>query len=164
MEPVVFLFLLGSRLDELLFLDASLLTREVAQVEDAGAANLTDLVDFYFVDEGGLEGEDPFNSDTAGNFADSESPGEGSCTADLDDNASELLKSVLITFFDPVGHRHGVTGLERRNLSCFLVCKRLLDQFNQIHFSYFLAQRYELNQRTVRGCLFFGTANVGRIF
>ena len=49
-------------LDELLLLDAGLLTCEVAEVEDAGATDLTVLVDFDRVDERGLIGENPFDA------------------------------------------------------------------------------------------------------
>ena len=89
------LFLDGRRLDEFLLLDAGLLTGEVAEVEDACAANLTELVDLDLVDERGLEGENPFDSDTAGNFADRERAGVGGRTAYLDDDASELLQSLI---------------------------------------------------------------------
>ena len=119
--------LFGSLLDdELLLLDSGLLTREVAEVEDAGPADLTDLVQFNAVDRGRLIREDSLDSDTAGNFADGKSPGERILTLDLDDDTSEFLKSLFVTFLDLIGNGDGVTGLELRIFSNFLVLERLL--------------------------------------
>ena len=118
--------LLGGSDDHLLFFDAGLLAGEIAEVEDAGPADLSYLVDFDAVDEGGLEGENPLDSDAAGNLADGESPGERGGATDLDAHASELLKSFLITFLDPVSHGDGVTGLELGELCCLSVIESLL--------------------------------------
>ena len=94
--------------------DAGLLTGEVAEVEDTGAANLAILVNLDAVNERALEGENPLNTNATGNFADGESFGERVHATDLDHDTAELLKSLLITFLDSVGHGDGVTGLELR--------------------------------------------------
>ena len=118
--------LLGGSDDHLLFFDASLLTGEIAEVEDAGPADLTYLVDLDAVDEGGLVGENPFHSDAAADLADREGPGEGIGALDLNDNASEFLKPFFITLFDPVGHGNGVTCLELREFGGLSVIESLL--------------------------------------
>ena len=115
------MLLFGLLADELLLLDPGLLAGEVPEVEDAGPADLTDLVDLDRLDGGELVREDSLDSDTAGNLADGESPGERGGTANLDDYALELLKSFLVTFLDPVGNGDGVTGLELREVGYILV-------------------------------------------
>ena len=118
--------LLGRSDDHLLFFDAGLLAGEIAEVEDAGPADLTYLVDLNAVDEGGLAGENPFHSDAAANLANREGPGEGVGAFHLNDHASEFLKPFLIALFDSVGHGDGVTGLEIRELCCLSVIESLL--------------------------------------
>ena len=125
--------LLSVGLDKLLLLDASLLSREVAEVVDAGAADLTDLVDLDAVDERGLDGENPLDSDATGNLADGERLGEGVSAFDLDHDATELLEPFLVSFFDLVGHGDGVTCLELGEAGNFVVRKRLLCNLYQIH-------------------------------
>ena len=116
-----------------LLLDAGLLAGEITEVEDACAANLTDLVYLDAVNERGLVGENPFNTYAAGYLADSECPGEGIHTLYLDNYSTEFLESLLITFLDSVGHGDGITCLELRIGGCFLVIESLLCNFNQIH-------------------------------
>ena len=118
---------------ELSLLDTCLLTLQVAEIEDTGATDFTVLVDFDGVDERGLIREDPFDTDAAGNFPDGESAGVGGGTADLDDHASELLKSVLVTFLDPVGHGDGVTGLELGEAGCFSIGESFFYNLDVIH-------------------------------
>ena len=126
-------YLLGVGLDEFLLLDASLRSGEVAEVVDAGAADLTDLVDLDAVDEGGLDGENPLDSDATGNLADGERLGEGIGALDLDHDASELLEPFLVSFFNLVGHGDGVTCLELGEAGYFVVRKCLLCNLYQIH-------------------------------
>ena len=118
--------LLGGSDDHLLFFDAGLLAGEIAEVEDAGPADLSYLVDLNAVDEGGLVGENPFHSDAAAYLADREGLGEGVGALDLDDRASKFLKPFLIALFDSVGHGDGVTGLELGELCCLSVIESLL--------------------------------------
>ena len=128
--PVVNLFG-GSFLHNTLgLLDASLLTGELAEIEDACAADLTHFVDLDLVDERAFVRENPFNTNSVGDLADSESPGIRGSTANLDDYSAEILKSVLITFFDPVGNGDGITGLECRIGGCFVLREGILHQFN----------------------------------
>ena len=122
--------LLGGSDDHLLFFDAGLLAGEIAEVEDAGPADLSYLVDLNAVDEGGLAGENPFHSDAAAHFADREGLGEGVGAFHLDDHASEFLKSFLIALFDSVGHGDGVAGLELGELCCLSVIESLLCNLN----------------------------------
>ena len=103
------------------FLDASLLTREVAEVEYACTAYFTDFVHFNLVNEGGLVRENPLNSDSVGDFTDGESLGVRGGAANLDHHAAEVLEPVLVTFFDPVGNGDGVTSLELRIGSGFVL-------------------------------------------
>ncbi len=116
-----------------LLADTCLLTGEVAEVEDTGAANLAELVDLDAVDERGLIGENPFYAHATGNLTHRESLGEGIHTTDLDHNATEFLKPFFISLFNPVGNGDGVTGLELREGSNFTALESLLCNFNQIH-------------------------------
>ena len=127
------MLLFGLLADELLLLDPGLLAGEVPEVEDAGPADLTDLVDLDRLDGGELVREDSLDSDTAGNLADGESPGERGGTANLDNHTSELLKSFLVTFLDPVGHGDGVAGLEIRIGSGLVLRECLLYNLDVIH-------------------------------
>ena len=131
--PAVVLFGGGLLDGALRFLDPGLLAGEVAEVEDAGPADFTYLVDFDLVDERAFVRENPLDTDAVGYLADGKCPGERGCTANLDDNTAEILKSVLITFFDPIGHGDGVAGLELRIGGCFILREGFLHQFNQIH-------------------------------
>ena len=121
--------LCGSGLDYALFADAGLLTGKVAEVEDAGTADFTDLVDSDAVDSGRLEGENPFHADSIGNLAYGEGTGKRSGAAYLDDHTAEILQTEFITFLDLAGYGNGVTGLEFGVLRNVLVYERLLCYF-----------------------------------
>ena len=127
-------FLFGSGLDllarELALLDPGLLARELAQVEYPGSADLTDLVQLDVLDERGLEGENPLDSNSTGNLADGESPGGRGSAPFLDDDAPEVLEPLLISFLDPVSDGDGVTSLKLGEGSNFLVSERLLNNFH----------------------------------
>ena len=128
MEPVAFAGLFGVlRFHKLLFLNPGLLTGQVAEVEDASPADFTNFVHLDRIDERGLDGEDSFHSDTAGHFADRESPGVGGSAGELNHGASELLESLLVTFLDSVSHGDGVTGLESRVFCSLLVLEGLVN-------------------------------------
>ena len=113
--------------------DASLLTGKLAEVEDACPADFTNLVDLDLVDERAFDRENPFNADAVGDLADCKGPGIRGSSTNLDDYSAEVLKSILITFFNPVGNGDGVTGLELRIGGCFVLREGILHQFNQIH-------------------------------
>ena len=68
------------------FLDAGLLTGQVAEVEDTCATHFTVLVHLDLVDERGLEREDSLDSDATGNLADRKGLGERIRTLHLDDD------------------------------------------------------------------------------
>ena len=127
------MLLVGFLRNELLLLDPGLLAGEVPEVEDAGPADLTYLVELDGLDGRKLVREDSLDSDAAGNLADGESPGERGCSANLDDDALELLKSFLVSFLDPVGNGDGVTGLELRVGSGFVLRECLLYNLDVIH-------------------------------
>ena len=128
---------------ELPFLDAGLLALQVAEVENTGAADLAVLVDLNGIDERGLIRENPFDTDAAGNLPDGKCAGVRGGTADLDDHASELLKSVLVAFLDPVGHGDGVTGLELGESRSFSIGESFLYNLDVIHnFKLLAAQRH----------------------
>ena len=135
-KPDVVLFGGGFLYDSLRLFDASFLARELAEVEDACPADFTYLVDLYLLDERAFVGENPLDSDTVGNFPYGESPGIRGGTTNLDDYSAEILKSVLVTFFNPVGNGDCVTGLECRIGGCFVLREGFLHQFNQIHNSF----------------------------
>ena len=116
-----------------LLADTGFLTGEITEVEDAAAADLAELVNLDTVNERRLEGENSFNADTTGNLADREGLGERIGTFHLNNYSAELLESFLITFLDSVGNGDGVTGLEFRIGSNFLILESLLCYFNQIH-------------------------------
>ncbi len=128
---LVFLFSgLGFLARELALLDPGLLTRELTQVEYSGPADLTDLVQLDVLDERGLEGENPLNSDSTGNLADCEGPCGRSGASFLDDNTPEVLKPLFISLLDPISDGDSVTGLELGEGSNFLVSERLLNNFH----------------------------------
>ena len=135
-----------------LLLDAGLLTGEITEVEDACAADLTNLVDLDAVNERGLVGENPFNTYAAGYLADSECPGEGIHTLYLDNYSTKLLESLFITFLDSVGHGDCVTGLELRIGGYFLILESLLCNFNQIHSTILLLKCNFAVWLLTRGC------------
>ena len=115
------------------FLDAGLLAGQIAEVEDTCTTYFTVLVHLDAVDEGGLEREDSFDTDTTGNLADREGLGERIHTLHLNDDTSEFLEAFLVSLFDSVGNGDGITGLEFRVGSGFLILESLLCNFNQIH-------------------------------
>ena len=101
------------------FFDSSLLAGQVAEVEDTCATYFTVLVHLDTVDERGLEREDSFDTNATGNLADRERPGERIHALHLNNDTSELLEALLVSFLDPIGNGDGVTGLEFREFSCF---------------------------------------------
>ena len=98
------------RLVSLLF-DTGLLTGEVAQVEDAGAAHSTVLVDINLLDERAGDGEDTLHTHAVGDLADSKGLSSSASTA-LQDNALEVLDSLFVTFLNLIMDGDGVAGFE----------------------------------------------------
>ena len=129
-SPAVVLFGGGFLDGALRFLDPGLLAGEVAEIEYAGPADFTYLVDFDLVDERAFVGENPLDTDAVGDFTDGKRPCIGGSSTNLDDYSTEILESLLITFFDPVGHGDGVAGLELRIGGCFVLREGFLHQFN----------------------------------
>ena len=129
--PVIGLFF--GRDFTLCFLDACLLACKIAEVEDAGPAYLTDFVHLDAVDCGRLIRENSLDSDSAGYLADGERPGVGSSSTYLDNYAAETLKSLFVTLLDTIGNGDGVTSLELRVRSRFVLRKSLLYNVNKIH-------------------------------
>jgi len=85
------------------FLDAGLLTSEVAQVVELSATHLADLVDGDAVDGRRVDGEDTLYANGAAHLA----YGEAllvAMTADLDDYSAEELDSLLVTLYDFVSN------------------------------------------------------------
>ena len=109
------------------FLDASLLTGELAEVEDACTTDFTDFVQFNLVNRRRLVREDPLDTDAVGNLADGEGLRIRGGSANLDHHATETLEPFLVAFLDPVRHRDGVTGLELRVGGSFVLGERLLN-------------------------------------
>ena len=131
--------------------DASLLTRKLAEIEDACPADLTYLVDLDLVDERAFVRENPFDTDAVGDLADSKCPGIRGSSTNLDNYSAEVLKSVLVTFFNPVSHGDSVAGLECRIGGCFVLREGILHQSNQIHNNISINFAASLN-RSTRGC------------
>lgn len=96
---------------DFLLLDTGLLTGEVAQIEDAGAAHGTVLVDVNLLDERTCEGEDALHSDAVGDLTDSKGF-SGSTSAALQNNALEVLDSLFVSFFNLVMDSDGIASLE----------------------------------------------------
>ena len=144
-----FLFFSFSFANVLSLLDTCLLTGEVTEIEDASPTDFTVLVHFDAVNERGLIREDSFDTDSTGNFAYGEGLRKGILALRLDDDSSEFLKSLLVTFFDPVGNGDRITRLEIRIFRDFFVLKSLLCNFDQIHFFRLLMQLYA-NFETIR--------------
>ena len=110
---------------ELLLLDAGLLTGQVAEIEDAGAADLTDFIHLDALDERRLVRENPLDANAAGDLTDGESTSMRGSATDLDDGTSELLEPVLVAFTNLIGHGDSVTGLESGEIRHVRVSERL---------------------------------------
>ena len=106
-----------------LLFDTCFLTSEIAQVEDAGTAHSTTLVDINLLDKRAGEGENAFHSDAVGDLADSKGL-SGSASAALQDNALEVLDTFFVTFLDFVVDGDGVASFE---LGEFLALDKVLD-------------------------------------
>ena len=104
-----------------LLLDTGLLTGQIAEVVDAGAANHTNLVDLDLLDMGRVEREDTFDAHTVGNLADGEHLGLA-LTLDLDNHTPEALEALLAALDDFVGNGDRVTSLERRHVGFGCTC------------------------------------------
>ena len=94
-----------------LLFDTGFLTGEVAQVEDAGAAHSTVLVDINLLDERAGDGENTLHTDTVRNLADSKGFSRTTSAA-LQHNALEVLDTFFVTFFDFVMDSDGIASLE----------------------------------------------------
>ena len=162
LKPGIVLFGGGLLYRPLRFLDTGFLAGEVAEIEDAGPADLTNLVHLDLVDERAFVRENPLDTDAVGDLTDGKSPGIRGSSTNLDNYAAEILKSVLVTFFNPVGHGNGIAGLELRIGGCFILREGFLHQFNQIHSIISNILAASLN-RSTRGCS-IGTANVVTFF
>ena len=113
-------------------LDTGFLTGEVAQVEDAGAAHGTVLVDINLLDERAGDGEDALHTHAVGDLADSKGLGS-SASAALQDNALEVLDSLFVSFFDLVVNRDGIASLEFGEL---LALDQILYKLHYFSFSH----------------------------
>lgn len=114
------------------FFDTCFLAGEGAEVVEFCTAYFTEFVYGDRVDERGVEGEDTFYADVVGNFTD----GEAFFVAfanNLDDNATILLDTLFVAFFDSVCDGDGVAGAE---LGMFLAgSESLLGYFDKVHVS-----------------------------
>ena len=117
---------------DFLLLDTGLLTGEVAQIEDAGAAHSTVLVDVDLLDERTGEGEDTLHSDAVSDLADSKGLGSSASTA-LQHNALEVLDSLFVTFFDLVMYSDGIASLELVELLALDKVLHILHYFSFSH-------------------------------
>ena len=95
----------------LFLLDTGFLTGEIAQIEDAGAAHSTVLVDVDLLDERTGNGEDTFHTDAVRNLADSKGLSSSASTA-LQDNALEVLDTFFVSFLNLVMDSDGIASLE----------------------------------------------------
>ncbi len=120
--------LLGVLRNAVLFLfDAGFLAGEIAKVEDACATNLADLVKLNRIDERRCERENTLYTNAIGYLADSESLSH-TCTATLNDYATEFLLTLFVLLFDDIGNSDGVTCLEVGEL-LRLLCQCVLSYF-----------------------------------
>ena len=121
----------GIRLAAFLF-DTGFLTGEVAQVEDAGAAHGTVLVDIDLLDERTGDGENTLHADAIRDLADSKGLGS-STSAALQHNALEVLDSLFVTFFNLVMDGDGIASLELGEL---LALDKGLNELHYLIFSH----------------------------
>ena len=96
---------------DFLLLDTGFLTGEITQIEDAGAAHGTVLVDINLLDKRTGEGEDTLHSDAIGDLADSKGFSSSASTA-LQHNALEVLDSLFVSFLNLVMDSDGIASLE----------------------------------------------------
>ena len=95
----------------LFLLDTGFLTGEITQIEDAGAAHGTVLVDVDLLDERAGKGEDALHSDAVRDLADSKGLSSSASTA-LQDNALEVLDTFFVSFLNLVMDSDGIASLE----------------------------------------------------
>ena len=101
--------LLGVLCSVVLFLfDTGFLAGEVAEVENTCTTYLADFVHLDRIDERRCEGEYSLYTYAIGYLADSESLSH-TCTATLNDYATEFLLTLLVLLFDDVGNGNSVT-------------------------------------------------------
>ena len=112
--------------------DTGFLTGEVAQVEDAGTAHSTTLVDINLLNERAGKGEDTLHSYAVRDLADSKGL-SSSASAALQDNALEVLDSLFVTFFNFLMDSDGIASLELGEL---LALDKVLDKLHYFIFSH----------------------------
>ena len=115
---------------EAFLFDSGFLTGEVAQIEDAGTAHSTTLVDINLLDKRAGEGENTLHADTVRDLADSKGLSSSASTA-LQHNALEVLDSFFVTFFNLIVDGDGVTRLELGEL---LALDKVLDKLHYFIF------------------------------
>lgn len=104
------------------FLDAGFLAGEAAEVVEFRTTHFTVLVDGDAVDERRFDGENTFHADVVAHLAHGEAL-FGAFAGDADNDATILLDTFLVTFFDAVGNGDCVAGAEIGVL--FVGCKCL---------------------------------------
>ena len=114
--------------------DTSGFARELAEIGDLVAANLTTSHNFDLGDRGGVDGEGTFDADPRGDLADREGGGDTAAAA-LDDNAFEDLVSFLLVLDDTDVDLDGVAGGELRDIRAELTGSNFIDNI-VVHFDY----------------------------
>ncbi len=109
-ENIKFLQLLGNRI-VFSFLDAGLLTYQIAEVIQAGATYFTALEHLNVFDIGRCKREDTLYTDAVADFANGEGF-TGAFAFDLNDITAEHLNTGLIAFDDLIAYGNVVTGAE----------------------------------------------------
>ena len=110
-----------------LLLDTGSLTCEITQIVKLSATNLTNLVHLDALNVGRLDGEDTLNTNGTRHLANSEAL-LLLMTADLDDNATIELDTLLRTLDNFVSDSYSVTSLELWEL--LAGCKCFFSNFN----------------------------------
>ena len=109
------------------FLDAGLLTREVTQVVQLGAAHLAVFVNLDAVNVRRIERENTFYAYRTRHFANREAS-LVAVSRDADHYAAEHLDTFFVSFNNFVSHADGVARTEVGKLRCLVEC--LLGNFD----------------------------------
>lgn len=124
-------FLLLDAIERFLF-DTSSLSGQLTQVVQLSATNFTAFVHLNLVDEWRIHREDTLHADVITHLTNGETL-RILVTNDLDDYATIVLHTLLVTFFDTIRNGDSVARTKFRKL--FLLARKCgFCNFNKIHF------------------------------
>jgi len=85
-----------------------------AEVEELSATNMSAAFNRYALDKWRIEREDTLDTNTVGDFPNTERL-VWTCTATCDDDTGEILRTLFVTFDDAERYGDGIARLEVRD-------------------------------------------------